>query len=155
MKCIHPSACNVSGWIYCCHLQGAHHNDHMKSQWIFSEHFVSRKPADLYDETNADCGLPTCCFGHQKKKRASTDRFERRKKWTAAKEDMDDYERMDDAITAALEEYPHLENIGTKYQPNKAAESSDRETQTAIASSDRETQTAIASSDRATQTAIT
>ena len=47
-------------------------------------------------------------------------------KQTAAKDDTNDSERMDEAITipfeAALEEYSHLENIATEHQPNKAAE---------------------------------
>ena len=97
----------------------------LKSRRICSKHFVSGKPADLYDETNPDW-LPTCYLGHQKKKPASTDRFERRMKRTAAKDNTNDSERMDEAITipfeAALEEYSYLENIATEHQPNKAAE---------------------------------
>ena len=54
---------------------------------VCSRHFVSGKPADLYDETNPDW-LPTLNLGHGKKRtvsgKASTERWERKKARTEA-----------------------------------------------------------------------
>ena len=53
----------AKGWFSCCHIQGRLDRKVLVNNRICSRHFISGKPAALYNDTNPDW-LPTLHLGH-------------------------------------------------------------------------------------------